>query len=372
MKRSAIKEENVLIENVLVLLDSLEEHIMEQSIQLCAAVVEYFMEVFVSVNQDSKEKNMMCNTVGVADCDTRERCDTDGGFGWKSGWADRCRHQCSGKRECLMDRHSSKWSCRCQAGSTGIDRSILVEMHCDNGLDDDSDGLIDCVDPECCSSSSRSSESVRSAAASPTEVLMRLPPMFNAYFAQKVASLKMEKSVQSYTDASEFNESLISVTQGRVICGGNSGGSDDLFTSLNKSTVPLVGVRVSDSAHPFYGFTLTRDDGYFDLTSVKKSVYVPPRQIIHIDDIVLYRQTGASAHVPSMAPAKCSPTTRKLPEVVLISNWQYTSDDQTDSCLVCDSSRSPAAPSTLLIGLLEDRIDEDLRKVHVNTRIAGR
>ncbi|EGT52268.1 hypothetical protein CAEBREN_21863 [Caenorhabditis brenneri] len=356
-------------------------------------------------------------------CEDHGKCSSDGTCKCSAGWngdncyIDGCPNQCSGKGECVMDRRSSEWSCRCQAGSTGIDCSIPVEMHCDDGLDNDSDGLIDCDDPECCSSSSCSSESVCSTAASPTEVLMRMPPMFNANFAQRVAFLIMEKSVQSYTDASQFNESLVSVIRGRVMWGGNSGGSDDLSTFFNKSTVPLVGVRVSDSAHPLYGFTLTRDDGYFDLTvngarsvtlqflrtqfqSVKKSVYVPPRQIIHIDDIVLYRQTGSSAPVLSMAPAraKCSPTTRKLPEVVLISNWQYTSDgvefdkttdssrivvdsrsiveslpiQGTDIRLVYDSSRSPAAPSTLLIGLLDDRIDKDLRKVHVNIRIAGR
>ncbi|EGT57876.1 CBN-TEN-1 protein [Caenorhabditis brenneri] len=61
---------------------------------------------------------------------------------------------------CVMDRRSSESSCRCQAGSTGIDCSIPVEMHCDDGLDNDSDGLIDCDDQECGSSSSCSSESV--------------------------------------------------------------------------------------------------------------------------------------------------------------------------------------------------------------------
>ncbi|EGT58007.1 hypothetical protein CAEBREN_30078 [Caenorhabditis brenneri] len=255
-------------------------------------------------------------------------CECSAEWNGDNCYKDGCPNQCSGKEECVMDR-------------------------------------------QCCSSSnSCSSESVCSTAASPTEVLMRLHPMFNANFAQRVAFLIMEKSVQSYTDASQFNESLISVIQGRVMWGGNSGDSDDLFTSFNNSTVRLVGVRVSDF---LYGFTLTRDDGYFDLTvngarSVKKSVYVPPRQIIYIDDIIFYRQTGSSAPVLLMAPAKCSPTTRKLPEV-LISNWQYTSDDQTDSCLVCDSSRSPAAPSTLLIGLLEDRIDEDFRKVHLDMHI---
>ncbi|EFP09504.1 CRE-TEN-1 protein [Caenorhabditis remanei] len=371
-------------------------------------------------------------------CEDHGKCSSDGKCKCSAGWngdscylgmlrcqlinnhyiiSDGCPNQCSGKGECVMDRRSSEWSCRCQAGSTGIDCSVPVEMHCDDGLDNDSDGLIDCDDPECCSSPSCSSESVCSTAVSPTEVLMRMPPIFNANFAKRVGFLIMEKSVQSYTDSSQFNESLISVIRGRVMWGGQSGNTEDLSTYYNKSTVPLVGVRASDSAHPLYGFTLTREDGYFDLTvngarsvtlqflrtqfqSVKKSVYVPPRQIIHIDDIILYRQSGSSSPIVSMPPAraKCSPTTRRLPEVVLISNWQYTSDgveydETTDSSrlvvdsrsiveslpiqgtdirLIYDSVRSPAAPSTMLIGLLDDRIDKELRKVHINIRIAGR
>ncbi|CCD70175.2 Teneurin-1 [Caenorhabditis elegans] len=356
-------------------------------------------------------------------CEDRGKCASDGSCKCSSGWngencaIDGCPNQCSGKGECGMDRRSSEWSCRCQAGSTGVDCSVSVEMHCDDGLDNDSDGLIDCDDPECCSSSSCSSESVCSTAASPIEVLMRMPPIFNANFAQRVGFLIMEKSVQSYTDSSQFNENLISVIRGRVMWGGSPTGSDDLSTYSNKSTVPLVGVRVSDAAHPLYGFTLTREDGYFDLTvngarsvtlqflrtqfqSVKKSVFVSPRQIIHIDDIVLYRQSGGSPPAISMAPAraKCSPTLRRIPDVVLISNWQYTSDgietdetsdssrivvdsrsifeslpiQGTDVRLVYDSARSPAAPSTMLIGLLYDRVDKELRKVHINIRIAGR
>uniref|UniRef100_A0A1I7U3F3 Teneurin-1 n=1 Tax=Caenorhabditis tropicalis TaxID=1561998 RepID=A0A1I7U3F3_9PELO len=350
-------------------------------------------------------------------CISGGKCKCSAGWNGDNCYLDGCPNQCSGKGECVMDRRSEEWSCRCQAGSAGLDCSIPVEMHCDDDLDNDSDGLVDCDDPECCSSPSCSSESVCSTSSSPTEVLMRMPPIFNANFAQRVGFLIMEKSVQSYTDASQFNESLVSVIRGRVMWRGNSGGNDELSDSFNKSTVPLVGVRVSDSAHPLYGFTLTREDGYFDLTvngarsvtlqflrtqfqSVKKHVYVPPRQIIHIDDILLYRQTGSSIPALSMPPAraKCSPAIRKIPEVVLISNWQYTSDgveydattdssrivvdsrsifeslpiQGTDVRLVYDSSRSPAAPSTMLIGLLDDQIDKDLRKVHLNIRIAGR
>ncbi|UMM23757.1 hypothetical protein L5515_004315 [Caenorhabditis briggsae] len=356
-------------------------------------------------------------------CEDHGKCKSDGTCQCSAGWngdncyLDGCPNQCSGKGECVMDRRSSEWSCRCQAGSTGVDCSVPVEMHCDDGLDNDSDGLIDCDDPECCSSPSCSSESVCSTAATPTEVLMRMPPIFNANFAQRVGFLIMEKSVQSYTDASQFSESLISVIRGRVTWSGFTGNSEDLSTHANKSTVSLVGVRISDSAHPLYGFTLTREDGYFDLTvngarsvtlqflrtqfqSVKKTVYVPPRQIIHIDDIILHRQSGSFAPVLTTPPAraKCSPTTRRLPEVVLISNWQYTSDgvetekstdssrlvvdsrsiveslpiQGTDVRLVYDSARSLAAPSTMLIGLLDDRVDKELRKIHLNIRIAGR
>ncbi|CAI2347790.1 unnamed protein product [Caenorhabditis sp. 36 PRJEB53466] len=356
-------------------------------------------------------------------CEEHGKCLANGSCQCSAGWngdncyQDGCPNQCSSKGECVMDRRTSEWSCRCQAGSTGPDCSVPLEMHCDDGLDNDSDGLVDCDDPECCSASACSSESVCSTAATPTEVLMRMPPTFNANFAQRVQFLIMEKSVQSYTDASQFNESLTAVIRGRVVWSGSSGSGSEEIGAGKRSTVPLIGVRVSDAAHPLYGFTLTRGDGYFDLVvngarsvnlqflrtqfqAVKKSVYVPPGQIVHIDDVLLHRHSGAAASPQISAPparAKCSPTLRRLPEVVLISNWQYTSDGVepetrdtsrlvvdsrtiveslpihgTDLRLAYDSARSPAAPSTMLIGLLDDRVDKDLRKIHVTIRIAGR
>lgn len=46
------------------------------------------------------------------------------------------------------------------------------------------DGLTDCDDPECCSSSECSREAVCAAVPAPVDVLLRLPAVQNANFYQ--------------------------------------------------------------------------------------------------------------------------------------------------------------------------------------------
>ncbi|CAB3403586.1 unnamed protein product [Caenorhabditis bovis] len=353
------------------------------------------------LNCDQLECAIGCRQHGK--CEDNGTCSCEKGWNGENCQLQGCPNGCSGKGECVMN---GEWTCKCQSGTTGPDCSMNIEMHCDDGLDNDSDGLVDCDDPECCDSPMCSEESMCSVAISPTEVLLRMPPIFNADFAQRVAFLIKDKSVQSYADASQFNASLISVIRGKVVWKGS--GADE-----SKVTIALAGVRVSDAAHPLYGFTLTRNDGYFDLVvngarsinlqfirtqfqAIKRSVYAPAGQIVHIDDVILQRSTTTGT-LPQSPPAraKCSPTMRRIPEsVTLTSNWQYTSDGidanrsmiavdtrsivdaipiaGTDLKLIYDSARSPSAPSTLLIGLLEDQVDVDLRKIHLNIKIAGR
>ncbi|KIH48960.1 hypothetical protein ANCDUO_20967 [Ancylostoma duodenale] len=92
---------------------------------------------------------------------------------------------------------------------------------------------------------------------------------------------------------------MVSVIRGRVVWNGGA-------SSESTSTVALPGVRVSDAANPLYGFTLTRLDGEFDLLvnggrtvnlqflrspfqRIKRSVYVPPNEIVIVDPIRMAR-----------------------------------------------------------------------------------
>ncbi|CAD6197402.1 unnamed protein product [Caenorhabditis auriculariae] len=355
----------------------------------------------------------MCS-VGCSDhgkCRDDGTCECDKGWNGDNCFEQGCPNDCSQRGECTR-KIGERWSCDCQVGRRGDDCAIPVELHCDDGLDNDnvneSDGFVDCDDPECCESESCATESVCSTSPSPSEVLLRMPPVLNAHFDQRINFLIKEKSVQVYTDPNQFNETLVSVVRGRVMW---NGGSD----KETKSKVPLAGVRVWDASHPLYGFTLTRSDGYFDLVvnggrsiglqflrtpfhSVKKNVYVSTHVISHIDDVVIGREKTQTAELPPRA--KCTPATRQIGDVVMKSSWQCASDGvvvrtgdewigsrlvvDTRSIveqipipgsslnLVYDSSRVPATNSTLIIGILGVDIDVELRLVHLIIDVAGR
>ncbi|KAK5979512.1 hypothetical protein GCK32_016163, partial [Trichostrongylus colubriformis] len=209
-------------------------------------------------------------------------------------------------------------------------------------------------------------------------------------------------SVQSYSDHSQFNESRISVIRGRVVWNGGA-------ISDSKSTVALPGVRVSDAANPLYGFTLTRLDGEFDLLvnggrtvslqflrspfqRIKRSVYVPPNEIVVVDPIRMAREEQRELS----ARPECSVANRVLPTPVLRPEWAVSTEGIPSSSstatllvdtrsvveslplpgssvrLVYDSSRATASQSTLVLGLLPSKVDPDVRLVHVVVKIAGR
>ncbi|PIO70318.1 hypothetical protein TELCIR_07829 [Teladorsagia circumcincta] len=77
--------------------------------------------------------------------------------------------------------------------------------------------------------------------------------------------------------------------------------------SVIRGRVVWNGGAVSDAANPLYGFTLTRLDGEFDLLvnggrtvnlqflrspfqRIKRSVYVPPNEIVVVDPVKMARE----------------------------------------------------------------------------------
>ena len=70
-----------------------------------------------------------------------------------------------------------------------------------------SDGLVDCVDPDCCiSSSCRDSAHCRSV-PEPMEILLRRQPASSsASFYERMRFLIDDDSVQSYATISSFNQ----------------------------------------------------------------------------------------------------------------------------------------------------------------------
>jgi hypothetical protein len=65
---------------------------------------------------------------------------------------DNCYPKCENEGRCVLK--NSDWKCECKAGTTGVNCGARVEQNCNDGLDNDNDWLVDCDDPDCCSSPS--------------------------------------------------------------------------------------------------------------------------------------------------------------------------------------------------------------------------
>uniref|UniRef100_A0A452VL44 Teneurin-2 n=1 Tax=Ursus maritimus TaxID=29073 RepID=A0A452VL44_URSMA len=76
-----------------------------------------------------------------AACDQRgwngEHCTIDG-----------CPDLCNGNGRCTLGQNS--WQCVCQTGWRGPGCNVAMETSCADNKDNEGDGLVDCLDPDCC------------------------------------------------------------------------------------------------------------------------------------------------------------------------------------------------------------------------------
>ncbi|XP_024919138.1 teneurin-1, partial [Cynoglossus semilaevis] len=86
---------------------------------------------------------------------------------------DGCPGLCSGHGRCTLEQ--SGWRCVCQAGWSGPGCNVVMETDCSDGTDNDGDGLMDCVDPDCCEQISCSSDPLCHGSADPLALLQQSP-----------------------------------------------------------------------------------------------------------------------------------------------------------------------------------------------------
>ncbi|XP_076255670.1 teneurin-a transmembrane protein isoform X2 [Rhynchophorus ferrugineus] len=216
-----------------------------------------------------------------------------------------CENACSGHGQCTLEE--GLYKCVCIEGWAGFDCSIALEAECQDDMDNDHDGMVDCSDSECCSHPSCSDHIMCISSNDPVEVLLRKqPPSVTASFYQRVKFLIEENSVQSYAHMDEYTESRVAVMRGQVVSPQGLG---------------IVGIRVSVDRESKFGFTLTRNGGWFDVLvngggavtlQFQRSpfkpktitVYVPWNQIIVLPPIHMQlTEDGNSQHLIDRNPA---------------------------------------------------------------------
>ncbi|XP_014356910.1 teneurin-m isoform X4 [Papilio machaon] len=323
-----------------------------------------------------------------------------------SGWNGRhctlegCPRGCAGHGQCRV-ANDGHWECKCFDGWDGPDCTTLKEQVCDDSKDNDKDGLIDCEDPECCQSTACKGSQLCVSSPKPTDILLRKqPPAITASFFERMKFLIDEGSLQNYAKQETFNESIFwnhfntsrsAVIRGRVV------------TSLGSG---LVGVRVSTST-PLEGFTLTREDGWFDLlvngggavtlhfgrAPFKRStqvVFVPWNEVVIIDEVMMTTSDEKGGGGP---PQACLAHDYDAMKPVVLATWKHgfqgacpdksaiLAESQvvqeslqipgTGLNLVYHSSRAAGYLSTIQLQLTPEKVPPTLALIHLRITIEG-
>lgn len=88
---------------------------------------------------------LCCVEYGIC-CDGKCECS----FGWNGEYCiiEGCFGLCNGNGRCILDLNG--WYCVCQLGWRGVGCDIFMEIVCGDSKDNDGDGLVDCMDFDCC------------------------------------------------------------------------------------------------------------------------------------------------------------------------------------------------------------------------------
>ncbi|XP_055530573.1 teneurin-m isoform X3 [Wyeomyia smithii] len=302
-----------------------------------------------------------------------------------------CPSGCSQHGQCHVSGELM-WECRCYEGWDGPDCSVSLEQNCGDNKDNDRDGLVDCEDPECCGNHLCKTSQLCVSAPKPIDVLLRKqPPAITASFFERMKFLIDEGSLQNYAKLETFNESRSAVIRGRVV------------TSLQMG---LVGVRVSTST-PLEGFTLTRDDGWFDLMvngggaitlqfgrspfrPQTRIVQVPWNEVVIIDTVVM---STSDDKEKTGSPHTCFSHDYDSMKPVVLATWKHgfqgacpdrsailaesqvvqesLSIPGTGLNLVYHSSRAAGYLSTIKLQLTPDTVPQTLKLIHLRITIEG-
>ncbi|XP_063885071.1 teneurin-m-like isoform X4 [Scylla paramamosain] len=334
-----------------------------------------------------------------------------------TGWNGRhctlsgCPGNCRNRGTCNARGEDGIWSCSCENGWDGPDCSAMLETLCNDGKDNDKDGLKDCEDPECCDHiACNGSQLCMSRASSPIDLLLRKqPPAATASFFEKMKFLIEDDSLQHFTHSEAFNKSILwnyfhprraAVVRGRVVTRAGRG---------------IIGLRVVTNKTR-EGFTLTRDDGMFDIMvngggvvsftlgkppfSPKMiRVMVPWNKVVVLDDIVM-TVSGSTDHSNAFHDHAQHRTTSHCPlhdydllRPIIMATWQNVFQGEcphadtilvesqavqesiqipgTDVYLVYHSSRANGYESTIRMQLTPDHIPATLRRVHLRIVLEG-
>ncbi|XP_036607172.1 teneurin-2 [Trichosurus vulpecula] len=308
---------------------------------------------------------------GVA-CDQRvchPRCTEhgtckDGKCECREGWngehctIDGCPDLCSGNGRCTLGQNS--WQCVCQTGWRGPGCNVAMETSCADNKDNEGDGLVDCLDPDCCLQSTCHNSLLCRGSRDPLDIIQQgqtgLPAVKSFY--DRIKLLVGKDSTHIIPGDNPFNSSLVSLIRGQVV---------------TTDGTPLVGVNVSFVKYPKYGYTITRQDGTFDLIanggasltlhferapfmSQERTVWLPWNSFYAMDTLVMKTEENS---IPS-----CDLSGFVRPDPIIISSPLSTFFSATPG-------RNPIVPETQVLHEEIEIPGSTVRLCYLSSRTAG-
>lgn len=173
-----------------------------------------------------------------------------------------------------------------------------MEMLCGDNLDNDGDGLTDCVDPDCCQQSNCYVSPLCQGSPDPLDLIQQSQPLFSQHisrlFYDRIKFLIGKDSTHVIPQEISFDSRRACVIRGQVVAVDGT---------------PLVGVNVSFLHHSDYGFTISRQDGSFDLVAIggisvvliferspflseKRTLWLPWNQFIVVEKVIMQRMVA--------------------------------------------------------------------------------
>ncbi|XP_064191130.1 teneurin-3 isoform X3 [Anguilla rostrata] len=301
-----------------------------------------------------------------------------------------CPGLCNSNGRCTLDQNG--WHCVCQSGWRGVGCDVAMETLCADGKDNEGDGLVDCMDPDCCLQTSCQNQPYCRGSPDPGDIIgqsQQAPPQQAARsFYQRVSFLAGPGSCHVIAGENPFNKSLVSIIRGQV---------------LTADGTPLIGVNVSFVHYPDHGYTITRQDGMFDLLAnggasltlsferspfltQYRTVWIPWNVFYVMDTLVMKKEendipscdlSGFVRPSPLIVSSPLSTFFRSSPDDSPIVPETQVLQEETaipgsDLTLLYLSSRAAGYKPILKVIMTQANIPFNLMKVHLMVAVVGR
>ncbi|XP_055061029.1 teneurin-3 isoform X13 [Misgurnus anguillicaudatus] len=318
------------------------------------------------------------------------KCECHQGWTGEHCTVEGCPGLCNSNGRCTLDQNG--WHCVCQPGWRGAGCDVAMETLCADGKDNEGDGLVDCMDPDCCLQSSCQTQPFCRGSPDPIDIISQNQPVNPQQaaqsFYQRISFLIGPESTHVINGDNPFNRSLVSIIRGQV---------------LTADGTPLIGVNVSFMHYPDHGYTITRQDGMFDILANGgasltlsferapfltqfRTVWIPWNVFYVMDTLVMKKEendipscdlSGFVRPSPLIVATPLSTFFRSSPENgPIIPETQVLQEETaipgSDLNLMYLSSRAAGYRPVLKVIMTHATIPFNLMKVHLMVAVVGR